>query len=523
VERPPAEVADAFFRLHHNEVFGTGGMEDMGGRTSLPSALSSGTGSDAHAAACDALQALRWRQGALRTSQMSAWWQRATPERRGSVPIEVTRACSPAIVRATGSRLAVYAPAPLRGSGGHRTLFNVVRRLSRLGLSPEIFLEGVGAGVEVAESYLQDCEARIHTQWHRHIPADVAFASIAHSAAFVAELTSVHHRGYLVQDLEATFNPISDAYVVAENSYALGLQHFTIGNWLTHVLGVEYGAASCPAGLGIDVAAYHPLKEGKARARELAVCFLYQPDKPRRTPGLGIEALRQVKQALPETTICVYGSDQPLSLDFAVENMGLVHDLAELNRLYNKCTVGLCISASNPSRIPFEMMAAGCVPVDLYRYNNLMDHADGTILLAYQNSQSIAAAILSLLTEPDRASRMSAAAMRFAGSRTLDWEVDVIANNVLAMMEDTLPATWPCSMRFTGAPLIAPKGDTQSVRRFCETQRRLAQRRHDAHDGQAKGLDAEAIASSSAAQLRARAAIPRRPPAVTNLGTTPGE
>ncbi|WP_373417079.1 rhamnosyltransferase WsaF family glycosyltransferase, partial [Vibrio parahaemolyticus] len=61
----------------------------------------------------------------------------------------------------------------------------------------------------------------------------------------------------------------------------------------------------------------------------------------------------------------------------------MIHDLNELRKLYNKCKVGLCISMTNPSRIPYEMMASGCVPVDIYRYNNLLDFKSGTSLLAY--------------------------------------------------------------------------------------------------------------------------------------------
>lgn len=545
--RPPTAVADVFRQLHHNETFGTGAVDEVQGADDLEQALTGHRGADLHAAVTTALDDIaarqRWPEGQFRTSTISDWWRKALPEQRAHVPTRLSTIYAPAAIKARGANLAVFAPAPIVASGGHRTIFNMLRRLARIGFNPVVFLEGIGAGVNVVEDYLAGTSATIHTQWHKHIPSDAAFATIAHSAPFVAELRNTHHRGYLVQDFEALFNPMSDGYVVAENSYAQGLQHFTIGNWLTHVINTRYGAASAPAGLGVDTATYHvidsddqdeddePLSASGAAAaaaahkmtpakastradgaaasattstpvatavgvgasakgaaeaatstrpkRELAVCFLYQPDKPRRTPVLGIDALRLVKRRMPECKIYVFGSNLPLHLDFEVENLGLITNLAELNALYNRCVAGLCVSGSNPSRIPYEMMAAGCVPVDVYRYNNLLDHKPGTILLAYQNQHSIAAALLEVLGDADKARAMSRAARRFVAPRTLDWEVDVISNNLLALMQGELPPFAMLDQLIYDQPpiIVAEHGNEQAMRKFCDSQLAAARQR----------------------------------------------
>ena len=117
------------------------------------------------------------------------------------------------------------------------------------------------------------------------------------------------------------------------------------------------------------------------------------------------------------------------------------------------------------------MMAAGCVPVDLYRYNNLLDHQTGTILLAYQNAASIAKALLSILGDPAKARDMSASAIEFAKSRTLEWEVDVIANNLMALMDGDLPPMWPAPQPYDAPPVIATEYESEdAIRRFCEAQ-----------------------------------------------------
>ena len=43
-------------------------------------------------------------------------------------------------------------------------------------------------------------------------------------------------RLYFVQDFEAYFNPVGDAYLMAENSYCYGLKPLTIGRWLRYKL-----------------------------------------------------------------------------------------------------------------------------------------------------------------------------------------------------------------------------------------------------------------------------------------------
>ena len=478
-KRPPAAIADIFQRLHHNETFGTGAVEEMTSAGSIIGALSKSSGSALHADLSSTIGNQRWPEGALRTSEIGVWWTHSPHSLRRAVPKPMTEVYAPACIRARGSKMSVYVPSPLQASGGHRTIFNMVRRLAKLGFKPCIFLEGAGAGGSVVEEYLAGTQAAVYTRWYNHFPSDLAFATIAHSAQFVAKLRNTFFRCYLVQDFEALFNPMSDGYVLAENSYAQGLQHFTIGNWLSHLINTRYGAPSAPAGLGVDTNVYWLDRQldCKAPERELAVCFLYQPDKPRRAPFLGIEALRRLKKNMPEVKIYIFGSNLPINLDFEVENLGLITDLANLNALYNRCTAGLCISGSNPSRIPYEMMVAGCIPVDLYRYNNLLDYESGTILLAYQNAESISHALSQILSNPRMAKDMSERAHAFAVPRTLDWEVDVIANDVLAMMDGTLPPLIDINLFYDDEPVIvAADSDERAVRRFCDAQREAAQR-----------------------------------------------
>ena len=65
------------------------------------------------------------------------------------------------------------------------------------------------------------------------------------------------------------------------------------------------------------------------------------------------------------------------------------------------------MSSSNPSRIPFEMMAAGLPVVELYRENNLYDLPDEGVLLAEPSPEAVANAILYLVDHPEVREKMS--------------------------------------------------------------------------------------------------------------------
>lgn len=297
-------------------------------------------------------------------------------------------------------------------------------------------------------------------------------ATIAHSARYVREFFPNTIGAYFVQDYEAEFNPLSDGYVRGQNSYAQGLAPICIGHWLPHVLRTQFGIGAAYGGLGVDTNIYYPIESIEKKDM---VAFLYQPEKWRRMPETCIAALAIVKQKRPETKIVLYGSNAQPNLPFDAIQLGLVHDLAKLNQLYNEASVGLCLSLTNPSRIPIEYMAAGCVPVDLYRYNNFFDNPTGTSKLAYQSEASIAEAILQLLQNKNDCMARRENGIAVAKKRTLQWEVDtsvnaikwLIAGNSINDVETTKPV-------YEDPPVFSDNDKNATTRAFCDWQLRLA-------------------------------------------------
>ena len=319
-------------------------------------------------------------------------------------------------------RAAWVLPSLIEGSGGHRTILQNVQYLIRKGYECDVYVEDKGE-VKNSEELRRQAETLFGKHDCRFILGydiqgeyDIIFATAWFTAKVVRDCNSKAVKAYFIQDFEALFNPMGDGYILACNSYGYGLKPVTIGRWLSHKMQTEYHTPSRYFDFCADRRIYRPLPEAK---KEHAICFVYQPDKPRRCSVLGIEALGIVKFLRPDVKIYLYGSNIKGNVWFEHENLGII-PLEKCNALYNKCEVGLCISSSNPSRIPFEMMAAGLPVVDLYMENNFYDMPNEGVRLAHTTPESIAQALIEILDHKETAAEMSEAGKRYMADKDLE-------------------------------------------------------------------------------------------------------
>lgn len=313
-------------------------------------------------------------------------------------------------------------PLFLEGSGGHRTMFQNIQVLSDHGYINDVYVENKGQVNsetelrKIVEKYFGHYECNLYLGFEKITgDYDVIFATAWFTAKVVRDIAGDAKKIYFIQDFEALFNPMGDGYLMALNSYCYGLQPISIGHWLSHKMETEFGTPAQCFDFCADKRVYRPISCEK----EDAVCFVYQPDKPRRCNIIGIEALGIVKYLRPNVRIYLYGSKEKGNVWFEHENLGII-SLDKCNELYNKCSVGLCISSSNPSRIPFEMMAAGLPVVELYMENNLYDMPESAVSLAHHTPESIAEAIVRLLDDAEKRSKMSTEGIRYMEDKDLD-------------------------------------------------------------------------------------------------------
>lgn len=355
-------------------------------------------------------------------------------------------------------RAAWVLPSLIEGSGGHRTILQNVQYLIRKGYECDVYVEDKGE-VKNSEELRRQAETLFGKHDCRFILGydiqgeyDIIFATAWFTAKVVRDCNSKAVKAYFIQDFEALFNPMGDGYILACNSYGYGLKPVTIGRWLSHKMQTEYHTPSRYFDFCADRRIYRPLPEAK---KEHAICFVYQPDKPRRCSVLGIEALGIVKFLRPDVKIYLYGSNIKGNVWFEHENLGII-PLEKCNALYNKCEVGLCISSSNPSRIPFEMMAAGLPVVDLYMENNFYDMPNEGVRLANTTPESIAQALIEILDHKETAAEMSEAGKRYMADKDLEHGFEQFyeaVSDMAARREPSEPAVYDRS--YTRPPVSA--------------------------------------------------------------------
>lgn len=264
---------------------------------------------------------------------------------------------------------------------------------------------------------------------------DIVFATAAWNTVLPALESSVPHKAYFIQDFEPWFDPMGLTYINMERTYTYGLEGISIGRWLDHKLTRDYGMSMHHFDFCADRSIYHRLDTVK---KENAVCFVFQPEKPRRCANLGILALSLVKQEIPDVAIYLFGSNVDYQVPSYMKNLKLL-TWTQCNELYNRCKVGLSFSSSNPSRIPFEMMSAGLPVVELYRENNLYDMPEDGVLLADPTPEAIANAILSILRNETVRTYMSEAGYRYMEEHPLEKGFEQFGEFVGGILTGRLP------------------------------------------------------------------------------------
>ena len=357
--------------------------------------------------------------------------------RYGNLLSQLDKKTQKDLSKKTAKSIAWIVPSPIKGSGGIRTIFDNANSLVKKGYIVDIYIEEDFESTSKTmtkkiEKYYGKCLCRIYIGIVMRHHYDLIFATFSLQTDYILQLESPH-KAYFIQDYEPWFEPRGGLSLQMENTYRHNLEGISIGRWLSHKIHTEYGMNMQYFNFCADTSIYKPIKKTN---KENAVCFIFQPEKPRRCHQIGISALRIVKKLRPKTEIYLYGS----SLNYKtipeyMKNLKIISP-EKCNELYNKCKVGLCLSSSNPSRIPFEMMAAGLPVVDLYLDNNLYDMPDDGILLSEPTPEAIAAAIINILDDEEKQKRMSKAGVEYMSNHPIKSGFDQFANIVADLIEN---------------------------------------------------------------------------------------
>ena len=312
------------------------------------------------------------------------------------------------------------------GSGGHSIIFQLVARLERMGHTCSVwFHDPLGERSHEQAAVLRrnaverfaPVAAPFYKGFDQWYGADVAVATGWQTVFPLLDLDATRGRAYLINDHEPEFYPTSVESIWAAETYRQGLYGIAGSPWLRELYEQRYGGRAGCFRYGVDHAVYRPRPVPR---REDTVVFYCRSVTPRRAIALGIMALARLYESRPDIRIVMFGDREPTRAPFPYEHIGIATP-EQLAWVYSEATVGMCLSLTNYSLIPQEMLACGLPCVDLEGASaSSVFGPDGPVQLVPFDVDRLAESLQGLLADrPDR-ERRSAAGMAFVKPHTWD-------------------------------------------------------------------------------------------------------
>ncbi len=345
----------------------------------------------------------------------------------------------PGVAEHTPLHVAIVIPPFRKGSGGHDTIFRIFSEIERLGHTCSVWIDDPRGEMHEAPAVIRErirtefaaLDAPVFVGFDDWYGADVALATGWQTVFPVLQLGATRARAYFVQDHEPEFYATAAEQRWAAETYTKGLHAICASPWLADIVRERYGGTASVFQLGQDPTVYHP--RDIARRRDMVV-FYGRSVTARRAVPLGLLALAELYRRRPDTRIVIYGDPKPNDTSFPYEHAGVAAQ-EQLAWLYSEATAGLCLSMTNYSRVPQEMMACGLPCVDLAGYSSeSVFGADGPAELSGFSIVELADHLERLMDDETLWQRRSDAGRAFVAAHT--WEA--AAREVEAGLRDAL-------------------------------------------------------------------------------------
>ena len=320
-------------------------------------------------------------------------------------------------------RVTILMPAMIPGSGGHGVLLSLARFLADAGLSVHCQFDAPSDAYPTPQSIaerhgLADCGIAVSYAPAPFVETDVLVATYWTTVLPCIEFARNHPVPVvqLVQDYEAWFFPMGREFLGAQRALRRGQHLVCWGRWLSALIERHHGLSSDHLDYSLDHATYTP--DAAAVRADDHVIFFARPDMPRRLFSLGVDALKKLEEARPSIRITMFGSDETRAIGLPARwrDVGVVTPAALVD-LYRVATLGIAFSPTNPSSVPFEMMACGLPVVDVALEDSEERYGARTnLLLAEPTAEEVAETLARALDDGALRARVAVDALAFVRS-----------------------------------------------------------------------------------------------------------
>jgi O-antigen biosynthesis protein len=329
-------------------------------------------------------------------------------------------------------RLAMIIPPFSRGSGGHNTLFQIFSRLERRGHVCSVWLadyrrlardQWPAVLRHDINEFFASFNGPVYKGFHSWQGADVAIATGWQTVHATLTLDNCRTRAYIVNDHEPDFYGESIERVMAADTYRYDLHCIAASPWLRDLLVERYGTSAGAFQLGVDHQIYQPRPVAR---RPDTVIYYARSITSRRAVPMGLMALAELKRRRPNVRVVLFGTNKVLGASFPYEQIEVLTP-TELSWLYSEATAGLCLSMTNFSLMPKEMLACGLPCVELAGVSaESIFSRDGPLDLAPLEPRALADALERLIVDRERSERRSREGIEFVASHTWEQATDEV-------------------------------------------------------------------------------------------------
>ena len=341
-------------------------------------------------------------------------------------------------------RIAFAIPPFSVGSGGHNIIFQLVLRLEEMGHTCSLWVhdqfgersqEGPGyVRGQITEHFAQ-VRAPVFYGFDDWYGADIVVATGWQTVFPVLALRNCRARSYLINDHEPEFYPTSVERLWAADTYKFGLYGIAGSPWLRDLYVGQYGGEGESFSYGVDHDIYFPRPIERDRN---TIVFYCRSVTERRAVALGLLALDRITKSRPDTRIVMFGDRKPIDTPFPYEHIGVATP-TELSWVFSQATIGICLSLTNYSLIPQEMIACGLPCIDLDRPSaKSIFGDDGPIELVPFDVDELAGAMQRLLDNSSERQKRSEQGIELIRDRTWDAaavQVETAVRSALRVVE----------------------------------------------------------------------------------------
>ena len=299
------------------------------------------------------------------------------------------------------------------GTGGHMTIFRMIRYLESFGHTNTIWIynqtfnKTPGIAYDGIVRHFQLLKATVcftSDESFKNVSGDVVVATNWGSVSFVNSLENFKRRFYFVQDNEPQFKPRGSFSISAENTYLYDIDCICAGPWLRDLMKNRYGRWARKFWLAADFETYNcygrKIKKNKHCAR---IAFYTRIMTHRRAVELGFLALEELAEQELDIEVHLFGAPA-LGFNeapFKCIDHGIM-TTTDLAQLYRECDIGIVFSTTNYSLIPQEMMACGLPVIELDTESTRAIFPDDVITLVSNKPKYMAEQIRNFIADPAR-------------------------------------------------------------------------------------------------------------------------